>query len=191
MLFSSRFWPGLADGSVTLTFRRWSRPQAKVGNRYRTPAGMLLVEAVDLVEAAAVTDAEARRAGFPDRATLLGELDARADRPLYRVQFRFDGPDPREALREAVPNDEELAGLVAELERLDRDRPWAVDVLTLIEANPGRRAADLAELRGAERLPFKADVRKLKALGLTESLEVGYRVSPRGAAVLAHLRACG
>jgi hypothetical protein len=32
--------------------------------------------------------------------------------------------------------------------------------------------------------PFKLNVRKLKALGLTESLEVGYRLSPRGAAFL-------
>ena len=31
---------------------------------------------------------------------------------------------------------------------------------------------------------FKTDVRKLKELGLTESLEVGYRLSPRGEAVL-------
>ena len=35
--------------------------------------------------------------------------------------------------------------------------------------------------------PFKRDVRKLKALGLTESLEVGYRLSPRGRAWLAIL----
>jgi hypothetical protein len=42
----------------------------------------------------------------------------------------------------------------------------------------------LAERFGRERLPFKADVRKLKALGLTESLEVGYRLSPRGRAYL-------
>lgn len=36
---------------------------------------------------------------------------------------------------------------------------------------------------------FKTHVRKLKALGLTESLEVGYRLSPRGEAVLARLAA--
>jgi hypothetical protein len=29
-------------------------------------------------------------------------------------------------------------------------------------------------------MPFKLDVRKLKELGLTESLPVGYRLSPRG-----------
>jgi ribosomal protein S19E (S16A) len=34
---------------------------------------------------------------------------------------------------------------------------------------------------------FKRRVRQLKELGLTESLEVGYRLSPRGRAVLEHL----
>jgi hypothetical protein len=38
-----------------------------------------------------------------------------------------------------------------------------------------------------EKAPFKANVRKLKGLGLTESLEIGYRLSPRGRAVLRHL----
>ena len=31
---------------------------------------------------------------------------------------------------------------------------------------------------------FKRDVRKLKELGLTESLEIGYRLSPRGVAFM-------
>jgi len=59
-----------------------------------------------------------------------------------------------------------------------------MSVLTAIQAEPGRRAGDLAEAAGRERLPYKADVRKLKALGLTISLPVGYRVSPRGEAYL-------
>jgi biotin operon repressor len=49
------------------------------------------------------------------------------------------------------------------------------------------RAADLAAGLGRERAAFKADVRKLKELGLTESLEVGYRLSPRGRALLGRL----
>jgi hypothetical protein len=57
-------------------------------------------------------------------------------------------------------------------------------VLRLIEARPGERAADLARSLGRETLPFKRDVRKLKELGLTESLEVGYRLSPRGRSFL-------
>ena len=34
---------------------------------------------------------------------------------------------------------------------------------------------------------FKRDVRKLKELGLTESLEVGYRIAPRGRTVLKYV----
>ena len=33
-------------------------------------------------------------------------------------------------------------------------------------------------------MSFKVNVRKLKGLGLAESLEVGYRLSPRGRALL-------
>ncbi len=55
-------------------------------------------------------------------------------------------------------------------------------MLELIAENPGVRAPDLAARMGRETLPFKRDVRKLKELGLTESLEVGYRLSPRGRA---------
>ena len=57
-------------------------------------------------------------------------------------------------------------------------------MLRLIAERPAVRAGDLAESLGRERLAFKADVRKLKALGLTESLGVGYRLSPRGEAWL-------
>jgi hypothetical protein len=52
--------------------------------------------------------------------------------------------------------------------------------LALIEQHPRRRAPDLAALVGRETTPFKIDVRKLKALGLTRSFEVGYELSPRG-----------
>jgi hypothetical protein len=42
----------------------------------------------------------------------------------------------------------------------------------------------LADAIGLERFEFKERVRKLKALGLTLSLDVGYRLSPRGEAFL-------
>ena len=56
MLFSADAWPGLADGSITLTFRTWTRPQAKEGGRYRV--GGMLLEAVDVREVLAgeITD---------------------------------------------------------------------------------------------------------------------------------------
>ena len=191
MLFEQRLWTGLADGSVTVTFRRWRRPRARPGGRHRTPAGVLAVDAVTEVDPAAITEADARRAGFASLAALLRQLDRHGDGPVYRVDFHHAGADPREALRQADDlSEEELAGLRARLERLDRaarDGPWTVVTLELIGDRPGVRAADLAVAAGRERLPFKADVRKLKELGLTESLEVGYRLSPRGRALLGRL----
>ena len=86
--------------------------------------------------------------------------------------------------------DSAWAELAAELERIDRATkrgPWTIATLRLIGDRPEVAAADLAAAVGRERLPFKADVRRLKELGLTESLRPGYRLSPRGAGLLDYL----
>ena len=77
VLFQARFWPLIVDGSVTVTFRRWKRRQVVAGHRYRTGhriVGRQLIEvdAVEIVDPASITDADARRAGFSDAATLVG-----------------------------------------------------------------------------------------------------------------------
>jgi hypothetical protein len=63
--------------------------------------------------------------------------------------------------------------------------PWTREVLALIRTHPGRRAGDLAPMVGLETPLFKTLVRRLTGLGLTLSLETGYRLSPRGEQVLA------
>ena len=107
--------------------------------------------------------------------------------------MRHAGADPRIALREEAGHTPEVIETIgARLGRLDtssRHGPWTADALGMIETQPGRRAPDLARQAGRETLAFKADVRKLKEMGLTESLEVGYRLSPRGAAYLQQARA--
>jgi hypothetical protein len=188
MLFEQRLWAGLADGTVTVTFRRWRRPRARVGGRHVTPAGVLAVDAVAEVDPAAITEADARAAGFASLAELRRRLDRHGDGPVWRVDFHHGGADPREALRQVTDlPDAELARLRARLDRLDRDGPWTIATLRLIGDQPGVRAGDLAGRCGRERHRFKTDVRKLKELGLTESLEVGYRLSPRGRALLGRL----
>lgn len=188
MLFKRRYWPGLADGSITLAFRRWERPTVRAGGTLRTPAGLLAIDAVERVHAARITDAEARAAGHADAAALRAELDRYSHGAVYRVAFRYVGADPREALRRQDRLDAgERAELQRRLARLDTASghgPWTGPVLRLIAERPGTRAADLADTLGREPQAFKTDVRKLSALGLTESLEVGYRLSPRGHAVL-------
>jgi hypothetical protein len=186
MLFTQDDMRRIAAGEITLALRRWRRPTVKPGGVLRTRAGVLAIESVDVIEPGQVTDADARRAGSQDRAALLASL--RGDGRLYRIGFHLAGPDPRIALRERADlSANERAELDRRLGRLDaasRHGPWTFQVLRLIADRPATRAADLAAELGREKAPFKADVRKLKELGLTESLEVGYRLSPRGRAYL-------
>ena len=186
MLFEQRYRDAVGDGSITLTFRRWRRTQVVAGRRYRTGAGRIEVEAVDVVDPGSVTDADARRAGAASAAELLAGLRGPDELPLYRVQFHaVHELDPRDELA-AIDHlsSDDVAEVDRRLDRLDRaspSGPWTATTLALIAERPGVRAGDLAESVGRERDPFKLDVRKLKALGLTISLEVGYRLSPRGA----------
>jgi hypothetical protein len=111
---------------------------------------------------------------------------------VHRVRLRLDGPDPRVALRERGDlSPQETAEALAALDGIDRrgrGAPWTRAVLERLDARPGERAAELAGALGRETAALKRDVRRLKELGLTESLPVGYRLSPRGATVLAAAR---
>ena len=186
MLFEQRFWAGIADGSVTMTFRRWRRRQVVAGRRYRTAGGIVAVESVDVVAEDDVTDAEAHRAGYPSAATLVADLRGTPELPLYRVRFRVLDGDPREELAAADDlSSADVAELDRRLARLDRASgtgPWTAAALAVVAEHPGVRAADLASSLGRDRDAFKLDVRKLKALGLTRSLQTGYELSPRGRA---------
>jgi hypothetical protein len=192
VLFPQRFWAGLADGSITLAFRRWRGARVRPGGCYRTPAGMLQVDAVEQVNPSRIDEREAHLAGYVSLAELLREMDRHGDGPAWRISFHHAGPDPRVALRASHDLDADewarLRGRLARIDAASRRGPWTVRVLRLIDQHPGARAGDLAALEGRERLAFKADVRKLKELGLTESLEVGYRLSPRGRVLLERLR---
>ena len=92
-------------------------------------------------------------------------------------------------LRERLPEHAELEAVVARLARIDAasPTPWASRYLQLVADQPGIVSRVLAPPVDADVPPFKRRVRQLKELGLTESLEVGYRLSPRGRAVLERL----
>lgn len=150
--------------------------------------GELAIDTVTPIDAADITEDDARRAGHPDRAALLAEL-TRGDGVLFRIAVRFVGADPRIALREQTPDD--LSDILRKLADMDRRHgaPWTQATLAIIAERPATRAGDLAAGLGEPELQaFKIRVRRLKTLGLTESLEVGYRLSPRGLATLGALR---
>ncbi len=185
MLLNRCALDGIATGEIDLAFRRWKRPTVRAGGTLRTRAGVLSIDSVEPTSQRLISAEDASRAGFASRAELLRSL--RPEGRLYRIEFHRIGDDPRAVLRERSEiTDRERAELDARLDRMDRSRgePWTRRLLELIADRPETLAADLAAYLGMEKLPFKRDVRKLKELGLTESLLVGYRLSPRGRAYL-------
>lgn len=195
MQLEPRLRTGLADGTIDLCFRRWRQRQVVAGHHYRSLIGFVQVDEIDVVDDVdAITDDDVRRAGYATREELLADLRPPTEgTTLYRVALRrVEREDERAVLASSAElSPEDHAAIVARLARLDRASkigPWTMDVLRVIAERPGVRAADLAASFGRETQPFKLDVRKLKALGLTLSLEVGYRLSPRGEAFL---RGCG
>ncbi len=194
LLFKKPFHAGLVSGEVTLTFRRWQKPHVRVGGRYRChPIGVLEVDAVEQVRASAIGADDARRAGFGSVGALrayLEELGPLGDNDLvWRVELHHGGDGDRVelALEDDLTNDD-VATIAGKLARLDRGGKWTGKTLALIGKHPRVAASKLAAKLGRETLPFKVDVRKLKRLGLTQSFEVGYELSPRGRAYLAARR---
>jgi len=192
MLFKVRFYQRIVDGSITRTFRRWKRLQVVPGNRYRQPFGEVEVVSAEEVEEQSITEHDAELAGYESRDKLLAELAKYREGTLYRINFRFAGADRRIELRQKDDLSEaDIDALVQRLTRLDKASshgPWTRQALELIDRNPAVVSTILAAEMGLNRPVFKIDIRKLKESGLTESLEVGYRLSPRGKRLLGHLR---
>jgi hypothetical protein len=191
MLLKDETIAKIKSGEITLLFRRWKRPGAKAGGTQMTQGGVIGIDAVDVVAEDEITDLDAREAGFGSADDVIELLNYRDD-PIYRIRVYFAGEDPRAALREnADLTAPELDEIIAKLDKLDKNSKrgaWTQEYLQLIHDRPATYSGVLAKSLGIEIPQFKPWVRKLKALGLTESLDVGYRLSPRGEKTLAELR---
>jgi hypothetical protein len=190
LLFKKPFWEGLQAGRITLTFRRWRSAHVRVGGRYRChPIGVLEVDDVKVVPGKSITEADAERAGFASRQALLEYLAElgpfEPETLVYRVELHHGGDGDRVEL--ALDDELDAAGIEiirGKLAKMDADAPWTAVTLAIIERSPRVAAAKLAAELGREKLELKADIRKLKRLGLTQSFEVGYEIAPRGRAYL-------
>ena len=91
MQFSRELRDDVLAGDITLSVRLWTRPKVAEGGRYRVGLGEIEVDAIELVPFSAITDADVRRAGEPDRETLreraahAGPIDE--DTLVYRIEF--------------------------------------------------------------------------------------------------------
>lgn len=192
MLIKHQVLERIADGTVTLAFRRWKRPTVKTGGQLRTAIGILGIDTVTVVDIDEVTAEDAQKAGYSSRSELVKALDKNGGGETYRIELHFVGQDPRKRLREQVNlSDDELAEVRKKLIQLDlksQDSSWTRTVLHLIKEHPGVRAKELAALAHLNTQVLKVKVRKLKEMGLTKSIaRGGYELSPRGCEILNRL----
>jgi hypothetical protein len=149
-----------------------------------------------------ITEDEARRAGADSLEVLQARLarrtagrygsratfDVQPDLEVWRVDFHRvvdDAPRLADVDQLSAEDVAEIDRRLARLDAASSTGPWTAITLALIVEQPAVVSTRLAEVVGRERQAFKVDVRKLKRLGLTESLLTGYRLSPRGRAYLA------
>jgi len=191
MLFQRRFHDRIRSGDIRCTVRIWQRPHVKVGGRYALSGGAIVVDEIHETRLDDITPALARRCGFPSLVDLLKTAKHGAGERVFVIDFHYDGnASARPKPSTAAVSAEELVELVQRLDAIDRRSKigaWTLVTLRAVEARPGVLAAKLAKSLGRPRDDFKRDVRKLKTLGLTFSLEIGYRLTPKGEALLASL----
>jgi hypothetical protein len=91
--FSEELREGVLDGSISLTYRLWTRPQVKVGGRYRVGPGTFEVDDMELVPFGTVTRADVARCGERDRESLRARTahagPVADDTLVYRIEFHL------------------------------------------------------------------------------------------------------
>jgi hypothetical protein len=191
MLFKTRFHEPIRRGEITCSIRIWKRPHVKVGNRYRLGTGEIQVDRVSEISIDEITPALARRSGFHSVVELLKTARHGYGERVFIIELHYVGEREDNVVGAVGTNDEAMAQIARRLDAMDvrsRSGTSTRTLLRMIEAYPGRRAAELARELGQTRDELKRDVRKLKRLGLTHSLDVGYRLSELGEGLLARER---
>ena len=191
MQFTTQGSEGVLAGRITVSFRNWKRPHAAAGGVYRLrPSGAVKVTGVRPMRLSDIEPDDLRRSGFDSVAAVAEFLRLPQSATVTRVEFELTEepaakPPPELSAEDRPP--QRGAVVVTRLQATDRRSaaPWTADVIALIRAHPATRAGDLAPEMGWETPVFKANVRKLKALGLTQSLETGYRLTDLGEPVAA------
>lgn len=96
MEFSKELRDDVIAGDITVSFRLWRRPKVKAGGQYPVGPVRIEVDSVELIPFSAITGADVRRSGEPDRETLrrraahAGPIDDGT--LLYRVEFHLVKP---------------------------------------------------------------------------------------------------
>jgi hypothetical protein len=93
MQFSPELRDAVRSGAITVSYRLWQRPQAKLGGRYPLQDVVIEVDSIDLVPFSSIDDADLALTGERDlesvrrRAAHAGPVHD--DTLLYRIEFHI------------------------------------------------------------------------------------------------------
>jgi hypothetical protein len=89
--FSADLRERVADGTITVSYRLWSKPKVKVGGVYQSGSVLLEVDEIELLPFSSITDEDLARTGDPDLETLRGRAahagPVHDETLVYRVEF--------------------------------------------------------------------------------------------------------
>ena len=92
MVFAKHLREGVRRGRIRCSVRIWMRPKVKVGGRYQMDDGHIVIDSMEPIEWAYVTDDLARESGFEDVATLLQTAKHGRGEQAYLVRFHYLPP---------------------------------------------------------------------------------------------------
>ncbi len=197
--FEKRFYDGVREGRITLTFRFWDTLRVLRGKIYRSHnLGLLRIIDVDFKRFQGITLDEVRRCGYDSmdefREDIVNysetDVDIERDR-VVRIEFEYIGEDI-ENYKKAMGNvkDSEIFNIKEQLLMLEQknDTPWIKRTLQVLKDQGCLLSKDLEPVVDMPSDRIKNFMRKLKALHLISSnTRRGYSITPLGSKLLRHL----
>lgn len=92
MVFTRRLREGIRRGRIRCSVRIWTRAHVRVGGRYPMDDGHVVVESIEPIELAEVTDDLARESGFQNVDDLLRTAKHGRGQNVYLIRFHYLPP---------------------------------------------------------------------------------------------------
>ena len=92
MLFAKHLREGVRRGRITCSVRIWTHPRVKAGGRYGLEDGQIVVDSIERIRVADITDDLAHESGFASVKDLLQMAKHGRGRNVYLIRFQYLPP---------------------------------------------------------------------------------------------------
>jgi hypothetical protein len=92
MVFAKQLREGVRRGRIRCSVRIWKNLHVKVGGRYPMDEGHIVIDSVDTIERADITDDLARESGFKNAGDLIQMASHGNGNNVYLIRFHYLAP---------------------------------------------------------------------------------------------------